>query len=240
MQYPGGKNGAGTYQRIINQIPPHDLYVELFSGSGAILRHKRPARLSHAVDLDAGILARLSEAVPRNTTLDQMDAIDFLLGFRFSASLAASSKAVCFIYTDPPYLNTKSPVKYRHKMTPEQHAELLDVLLRMPCPVMISGYRSDLYEEKLADWRTDCFKVVTRGGTKATEWLWMNYPEPTELHDYQYIGRTWRERERLARQRRRWVAGFQRLAPLQQKAILADLSAEPATSDEVARLPHHI
>lgn len=45
MPYLGGKSQAGTYQRIINLIPPHDVYIEPFLGGGAIARLKRPARL---------------------------------------------------------------------------------------------------------------------------------------------------------------------------------------------------
>ena len=33
MTYPGGKNGAGIYQRIINHMPPHETYIEAFLGS---------------------------------------------------------------------------------------------------------------------------------------------------------------------------------------------------------------
>ena len=43
MSYPGGKNGAGVYQAIINQMPPHQTYIEGFLGSGAVLRMKKPA-----------------------------------------------------------------------------------------------------------------------------------------------------------------------------------------------------
>lgn len=52
MIYPGGKNGYGMYQKIINQIPRHDKYIELFLGSGSILRHKRPAQQNTGVDID--------------------------------------------------------------------------------------------------------------------------------------------------------------------------------------------
>jgi hypothetical protein len=34
MTYPGGKGGAGVYQMIINQIPPHRVYIEPFLGGG--------------------------------------------------------------------------------------------------------------------------------------------------------------------------------------------------------------
>ncbi|MCZ4283118.1 hypothetical protein O4H49_20200 [Kiloniella laminariae] len=30
MSYPGGKGGAGVYQKIINIMPPHKTYIEGF------------------------------------------------------------------------------------------------------------------------------------------------------------------------------------------------------------------
>ena len=36
MTYPGGKGGNGFYQKIINLIPPHDVYIETHLGGGAI------------------------------------------------------------------------------------------------------------------------------------------------------------------------------------------------------------
>ena len=50
MTYPGGKNGAGIYQRIINHMPPHRVYIEPFLGSGAVMRHKRPAERNIGID----------------------------------------------------------------------------------------------------------------------------------------------------------------------------------------------
>lgn len=43
MTYPGGKAAAGVYQRIINLMPPHSLYIEPFLGGGAIMKLKKPA-----------------------------------------------------------------------------------------------------------------------------------------------------------------------------------------------------
>lgn len=54
--YPGGKNGAGVYQRIINLMPPHEVYIEPFLGSGAVLAHKRPALVNIGIDLDQAAL----------------------------------------------------------------------------------------------------------------------------------------------------------------------------------------
>ena len=43
---------------------------------------------------------------------------------------------------------------------------------------------------------------MTRGGRLATEWVWMNYPEPIALHDYRYLGEDFREREPIKRKKR--------------------------------------
>jgi len=48
----------------------------------------------------------------------------------------------------------------------------------------------------------------------------MNFPEPAELHDYRYLGDDKRQRERIARRRRNWLAGLKRASPLERRAIL--------------------
>lgn len=61
MSYPGGKNGAGVYQTIINLMPPHEVYIEPFLGGGAILRLKQPASVNIGIDLDSAAIARMRE-----------------------------------------------------------------------------------------------------------------------------------------------------------------------------------
>lgn len=53
MPYPGGKAGQGTFQKIINLMPPHEAYIEPFLGDAAVMRVKRPARLNIGLDLDS-------------------------------------------------------------------------------------------------------------------------------------------------------------------------------------------
>lgn len=61
MSWPGGKDGAGVAQRLINQIPPHRVFVSAFLGDCAVLRRIRPADLSIGIDLDSVNVRRWAE-----------------------------------------------------------------------------------------------------------------------------------------------------------------------------------
>lgn len=208
---------AGCYQRIINQIPPHRIYIEPFVGSGAILRMKRPANLSICLDLEPGAIAALRDRVPPETRLLEADGIQFLAKYPFVGDE--------FVYCDPPYLPEacRTRIRYRHKLTWHDHRRLLRILLNLPCRVAISGYWSELYSHTLDGWRSDHWPQITRGGYTIDEWLWMNYPTPEALHDYRYLGRDYREREKFTRRRKRWTAKLERMAPIERYAILAAL-----------------
>ena len=97
MRYTGGK--GKLYQQIINQIPPHTIYIELFAGGGAVLRHKRPAVGNIAIDADAQALAALRSSIVSNSDTAvqflNMDALAFLTMYPFKGNE--------FIYADPPY-----------------------------------------------------------------------------------------------------------------------------------------
>ena len=220
MSYPGGKSGAGVYQRIINLIPPHRVYIEAFAGGGAILRHKRPAACSIAVDADARALTDLESLVLSMypCTFINGDAISFLREYAWRGDE--------FLYCDPPYLMStrRSGRLYQHEMTDEQHRDLLSVILTIPAAVMISGYPSELYDRQLCGWSIDKYKARTRGGTMADERLWMNYRPPALLHDDQYLGRNFRERERIKRKRGRWTNRFRQLPIQERGAIFRDLA----------------
>src|SRR5262249_6897654 len=111
---------------------------------------------------------------------------------------------------------------YRYEMEASQHADLLMILRRLPCTVMVSGYRSPLYADLLDGWRMTAFQTMTRGGP-ATEVVWMNYPEPTDLHEYTHLGANFRERERQKRQQARWAKKVAAKPLLEQQALLAGL-----------------
>src|SRR5688572_15356621 len=99
MVYPGGKNGSGVYQTIINLMPPHEVYIEPFLGSGAILRMKRPALRNIGIDRDPDALKQFealtaengdaagdivkNDDMPGHTVING-DAFTFLNTYRFT------------------------------------------------------------------------------------------------------------------------------------------------------------
>lgn len=224
MNYPGGKNGPGIYQTIINQMPPHSMYIEAFAGSAAVLRYKRPALANIAIDSDARASERLRSTLAISDdeyvfTVICDDAISWLE--QQAAANAIPDDAL--VYCDPPYLMETRRSKrriYSHEMTMLQHRQLLRCLRTLKCFVILSGYWSKLYADALSDWRTITFQARTRGGSLATEWLWMNYPEPFELHDYRFLGQNFRQRERIKRQQARWLARLEHMEPSQRYAML--------------------
>ncbi len=232
--YPGGKGGSGVYQTIINLMPPHEVYIEPFLGGGAVMKMKRPAELNIGLDLDEAAIARAANLVGRGDCGSGLaeggvlgpdfqfqvgDGIEFLRAHRFQGGE--------LVYCDPPYLfsTRSSPRKlYAFEMDEERHRSLLSVIRHLPCAVMISGYYSRMYAAALKGWNSIQFTAMTRGGKAATEWLWFNFHPPVMLHDYRYIGRGFRERERIKRKKQRWVQRLQRMPALERQALLSAIS----------------
>jgi DNA adenine methylase len=223
LSYPGGKEGAGVWQRIVNLMPPHAVYVEPFAGGGAVLRHKREALREYAFDVDPAAVAALRDwavGAGRRVVVQQQDALAWL---RASVDLDAS----WLLYVDPPYPLSAQRTdrnRYRQDLTDEQHVELLELLGATPARVMVSGYRCPIYDAWLAEWRRIDYMASTRGrGLMVPESLWLNYEPPTTLHGYDRVGEGYRERERIKRKRRRWLANFAELPDLEREAIFSDL-----------------
>ncbi len=214
--YTGGKGAPGIFQTIINQMPPHRVYVEAFLGAGSVLRHKRPAVATIGIERDGHVLAShwRGDEVP-GLQLVEADAIRWLRCHRWQGDE--------LVYADPPYLMETRRTQdgyYRYELSAADHRRLLRVLKTLPVPVLVSGYWSELYACELHGWRTISFQAWTRRRQPATEWLWMNFPEPQALHDYRWLGRGFREREKLTRQQRRWRARLARMTQLQRQALL--------------------
>lgn len=225
--YPGGKAGDGVYQKIINLMPPHRVYVEPFLGGGAIMRLKRPAAASIGIDADGDVVQMWKGAIiPPNLTVLHGNALglDWLV---YLVTVGDADPKSTLIYCDPPYLmSTRRQHRqiYRYELSDADHVRLLTILRGLPCMVMISGYWSDLYATTLHDWRSVRFQARTRGGSMATEWVWMNFPEPLELHDYSFLGDDFRERERIKRKVRRWERRLKDMPVLERHAMMGAIS----------------
>ncbi len=235
-------------------MPKHQVYIEAFLGGGAVMRMKKPAELNIGIDLDsavidhwrtAGDVARPSGASGKDgrrrrpTSQDPAaaiegassrfwfhhgDALAFLGGYPFTGAE--------LVYCDPPYVRSTctSRCRYKHDLSDVDHRRLLRRLLEIPCPVIISGYHSEMYAAVLKGWRSSSFQAMSRRGPR-TQWLWSNFPPPTELHDDRYIGENRRQREYLKRQKARWAARLQTMPPLKRRALFAAIASVAENED---------
>ncbi|WP_217497400.1 DNA adenine methylase [Trinickia violacea] len=79
-------------------------------------------------------------------------------------------------YLDPPYVaSTRDKgTDYRFELTDEQHRELAELLRGVRGMVVLSGYRSALYDELYASWHhVDC-ATMADGARARVETLWIN------------------------------------------------------------------
>lgn len=116
MNYPGGKGASGAYQQVINQIPPHRVYVEPFLGGGAVFRHKTPATTSILADLDRHVVEKWrARPLPPGTTVQAACALDLLSSYPWVGDE--------FVYLDPPYhFDARSGRRiYRCELTDDDH-----------------------------------------------------------------------------------------------------------------------
>jgi len=111
---------------------------------------------------------RLQRVLIRNT-----DALDVI---------SENDSQNTLFYLDPTYLSETrtAPDVYQHEMTTQQHIDLLDLIVTLKGKVMISGYPSDLYTQKLPEWNIHDFEIPNNaagGETKRImiERVWMNY-----------------------------------------------------------------
>ncbi len=230
MTYPGGKNGAGIYQRIINHMPPHKNYIEAFLGSGSVLRNKRPAERNIGIDRSLNALdlcLELAGKTGREFRFIDGDAMELLPSLKtmLSDSVFINSPET-LIYADPPYMmeTRKGADIYDFEMDDADHKRLLDILTRARCMVMISGYRSELYDDELSHFTRIDYQAQTRRGP-VSESLWMNFKPPVALHDYGHLGDNYRERERIKRKTKRWATKIGKMNRQERLAIMEVLTA---------------
>lgn len=83
------------------------------------------------------------------------------------------------IYADPPYLlKTRGGKQYKHEMTDQEHLDLLETLKQHKGYVILSGYRSEMYDRELHGWDRIQVKAYNQSGDPREEVLWCNFETP--------------------------------------------------------------
>jgi len=211
MTYPGGK--GSSYQHLINLMPPHRWYVESHLGSGVVMRRKRPAQRNIGIESDERVIGRFGEVLAPSCEVICGDALAVLSELPLQAS--------DLVYMDPPYLPSTRFVRkvYRHEYAEADHERLLAFAQSVDCMVMISGYRSDLYDEALQGWGRREFSASSQSGAR-TECVWFNFEPPTTLHDARYLGKDFRERQDTRRRMSRITNRLSKLSPPERAEVL--------------------
>lgn len=218
MGYFGSKATSGLCQAIIAMMPPHDTYVETHLGGGAIMKRKPPALRNIGIDRDPRALEAFACDYP----------VQLVHGcaHRFLAEYAFEGREL--VYSDPPYLkHTRSSARrYRFDYEERDHVALLELLIRLPCQVMVSGYPSALYAARLEGWKSIELQVMNQGGVR-TEKVWFNFT-PDRVHWARYAGRNFTHRQSVKRKAENWARRYRAMARPERLAVLAALMAVEA------------
>ena len=93
------------------------------------------------------------------------------------------------IYADPPYvLDTRHGKQYRCEMDDRSHNDLIDVLQAHKGPVILSGYDSPLYNNRLKSWHREETTAYSQVCSKKQEVLWMNFESSRQMSLYDMDG----------------------------------------------------
>lgn len=243
--YFGGKGQDGVFQTIINEIPACVEYWELFAGNASIYRrltnkpqrcflvekdHKQAKKLAQSLGVlcfpfDFVLFNVINKAMySQGTFVVWGSAFEVLELMR----MEHLDKPTSYFFVDPPYLleTRSSNTRYNHELTAEEHAQLLNYLLKFQnAQIGICTYPNPTYSAVLDQWRKVEYKSVTRNrGEVRTEYFYMNYAPPTWLQDTHYIGKDYREREAYRKQQKNWLKNFKAMHPHQQQAVLKQLN----------------
>lgn len=216
--YFGSKATSGLCQPIIALMPPHDTYIETHLGGGAIMKRKPPALRNIGIDLNPRALQRFQCTYP--VQLIHGCAHRFLADYNYQGRE--------LVYCDPPYLQhtRSSPRRYRFDYQQADHLELLGLLSKLPCSVILSGYPSALYDEWLQGWQSLQLQVMNHAGVR-TEKVWFNFT-PQRVHWVSYAGKNHTDRQRIKRKADSWGRRYRELPPAERQAVLAALMAVEA------------
>lgn len=216
--YTGHKDINGVYHKIINNIPEHKIYKEIFCGSSRIAKKlisAVPAGVKYYLnDLDRSVTDKLDCTGP-DVFISNCNALKLLLEL-----LTAGTDT--FVFMDPPYLHSTRPNStklYKYEMTDKHHIEMLTSVLQLKCNVMIIHPKCPLYDKMLSSWRKVEVKIRYNKKT-SIECLYMNY-DPGILQTNIYLGDDCWDRQRIKRKAKSLIKKLAAL-PDQERRYLTD------------------
>lgn len=105
----------------------------------------------------------------KDAQVENMDALECIRHYDGSATL---------FYVDPPYVmhsrSDRGKRRYRHEMNDDDHRQLAAALRQVQGMVLLSGYRSALYDELYGDWLAVDKSSTTNGQSSSIETLWLS------------------------------------------------------------------
>lgn len=220
--YPGRKGAAGQWQKILEQIPRCKLFIDAMTGSGVVSSLVEKSGCDVVLnDIDEVTLSKIQITGDR-VTVHNFDFTELLM-------LYDNSSAERVFYFDPPYMKeTRSyqPDIYRYDWNSEQqHADFLKCVKQSGCPVIISHYPCELYDETLKGWRVVQYNAMTRAGLRV-ENLYMNFPQPGLLQCPGVVGDNFTDRQRIKRKVARIVDRLKNERAQDRAAILSSVINE--------------
>ena len=202
--YPGAKTNSGIIQFMVNEIPYHERYFELFAGYAQLFQKKKSAGYNYLYDINPAIVAALNKKYPFVT--DSIKILHNEALMAFGHYLFTRNDFICL---DPPYpaAARRSGVKLYHyeMLADDDHVKLLMAIRTMEANIMISTSPNELYELHLKDWRKLEFKTIGHRGPRV-EVIYMNYPPPVILHQYDMLGADYIKRQAINRKVKRFVS----------------------------------
>ena len=235
--YFGSKFGSGVYQKIINLMPIHDIYIEGFLGSGAILKIKKPAKINYGFEINSDIIPKffpMAAGIHKNDVKGSdviVFNLDFIKWLQVSSPFFQMSAALglkVLLYLDPPYLikTRKNPIKvYKNELSESDHVALLSELLKLDCYVMISCYDNEIYRLMLQSFHNISYNVKLRSGS-CIEYLYYNFSDNIPKNEYTFLGNNFRERAKNKSRIQRTVAKFLKMNPGERDFIFSEVASK--------------
>jgi DNA adenine methylase len=243
-RYNGGKSGSGVYQTIINLLPPCSTFVSAFVGNGGIERRIKLPANSYFFDTNKEVVAAWKKILPvtwnKSTGIINKIQVKCEDGLTAIGNFKNEDKST-LIFCDPPYLfdtrASQQKLYGNQEWSYEDHVLFLSMIKHCSCNVAITHPPHILYENMLHNWNVFDYEYRTSDkGKKMWDRVWYNYPTPTILQDYTYLGNNYRLRELIKKKTRRHMAKLKRLPDAERNAILSAVISEYGNSSIINML----